>query len=177
MSQQLYSFFLIIAFVRLYVLKISSKHANQLLHEGAIEYGKTTTKWLAILHTLFYFSAFFEGSIQKTQINWVSWIGFCLILFSFIMLFWVMKLLGKYWSVKLIFEPDHQLIEHWLFQWVKHPNYFLNILPELIGVVLLFHAYVTLIIFILPYSLCLYLRIKKENQLVASIKQKEIKRS
>ena len=88
-----------------------------------------------------------------------------------------MKLLGKYWSVKLIFEPDHQLIEHWLFQWVKHPNYFLNILPELIGVVLLFHAYVTLIIFILPYSLCLYLRIKKENQLVASIKQKEIKQS
>ena len=133
MSQQLYSFFLIIAFVRLYVLKISSKHANQLLREGEIEYGKSTTKWLAIL--------------------------------------------GKYWSVKLIFEPDHQLIEHWLFQWVKHPNYFLNILPELIGVVLLFHAYVTLIIFILPYSLCLYLRIKKENQLVASIKQKEIKQS
>ena len=61
MSQQLYSFFLIIAFVRLYVLKISSKHANQLLHEGAIEYGKTTTKWLAILHTLFYFSALREA--------------------------------------------------------------------------------------------------------------------
>lgn len=68
MSQQLYSFFLIIAFVRLYVLKISSKHANQLLQEGAIEYGKTTTKWLAILHTLFYFSAFFEGSIQKHKL-------------------------------------------------------------------------------------------------------------
>ncbi|OJG79803.1 hypothetical protein RV14_GL000743 [Enterococcus ratti] len=158
-----------IAIVRLYVLKISSKHAKQLLSTGATEYGKVATKWLAILHTLFYFSAFFEGIIRKVQFDWTSFIGVCLIVFSFLTLFWVMKLLGNYWSVKLIFETNHQLIDHWLFNRVKHPNYFLNILPELLGVVLLFHAYITLSVFLLPYSVCLYLRIKKENQIVASI--------
>ncbi|MBF8807615.1 MAG: isoprenylcysteine carboxyl methyltransferase family protein [Enterococcus lacertideformus] len=169
MSGILFLLFMIIATIRLYVLKISNRNANRLINKGAVEYGKTTSKWLAILHTLFYFSAFFEGIIRKASFDLTGFIGICLIVFSFIMLFWVMKLLGNYWSVKLIFENNHQLVHHWLFERVKHPNYFLNILPELLGVGLLFHAYMTFGVFILPYSFCLYSRIKEENQLLASI--------
>lgn len=156
MSRLFFFLFMIIAVIRLSVLKISNTHAKQLLNAGAVEYGKSITKWLALLHTLFYFSAFFEEIIRKESFDLVSLIGFCLIVFSFIMLFWVMRLLGNDWSVKLIFEENHQLNEHWLFQYVKHPNYFLNILPELLGIGLLFHAYVTLGVMVIPYSICLY---------------------
>lgn len=44
MSEQLFFIFIMIAIVRLYVLKISSKHAKQLLSTGATEYGKVATK-------------------------------------------------------------------------------------------------------------------------------------
>ncbi|EOH89371.1 isoprenylcysteine carboxylmethyltransferase family protein [Enterococcus villorum] len=171
MSGILFFLFLVIAIIRLYVLKISSVHAKALLNAGAVEYGQFTTKWLAILHTLFYFSAFFEGIVRKVTFDSSSFLGLVLILFSFIMLIWVMRLLGKYWTVKLIFEENHQLNNHWLFTYVKHPNYFLNIIPELLGVSLLFHASTTLEVLIIPYSICLYMRVKKENQLIGSISQ------
>ncbi|RTX84428.1 hypothetical protein CD139_06705 [Staphylococcus piscifermentans] len=43
---------------------------------------------------------------------------------------------------------------------MKHPNYFLNIIPELIGVILLTHAYIVTLLLI-PYS---NLRIRQEEQ-------------
>ncbi|NRE16447.1 isoprenylcysteine carboxylmethyltransferase family protein, partial [Enterococcus faecalis] len=59
---------------------------------------------------------------------------------------------------------------NWLFKHIKHPNYFLNIIPELIGVTLVFHAWYTLLILLMPYGICLYLRIREENQLLANLK-------
>ncbi|NRE25541.1 isoprenylcysteine carboxylmethyltransferase family protein, partial [Enterococcus faecalis] len=77
---------------------------------------------------------------------------------------------GKYWTVKLIFADKHTLNTNWLFKHIKHPNYFLNIIPELIGVTLVFHAWYTLLILLMPYGICLYLRIREENQLLANLK-------
>src|SRR5437870_13907816 len=34
---------------------------------------------------------------------------------------------------KLLIASDHTLNQSGLFRWVRHPNYFLNILPELVG--------------------------------------------
>lgn len=78
------------------------------------------------MHTLFYFCALFEGIYKKVQFDNI----------------------GQ--TVKLIFADKHILNTNWLFKHVKHPNYFLNVIPELIGVTLVFHAWYTLLFFLIP---------------------------
>lgn len=167
MSIFLYSVFFVIVLLRLYVLKISKQHEKQLISSGGTEYDVTVSRTLAILHTLFYFTAFFEGIYKQVQLDVISILGLLLLIFSFCMLIYVIKILGQYWTVKLIFVKNHKINTHWLFKYIKHPNYFLNILPELIGVTLVFHAWITFFVFLIPYSMCLFLRIKKENQLLS----------
>ena len=46
---------------------------------------------------------------------------------------------------------------------MRHPNYFLNILPELVGFALVLHAYYTLIIGLPFYLIPLIIRIRQEE--------------
>lgn len=170
MSVSLYMFFIVIALFRIRVLLISKRNEQKLLESGGKEYGKIVSKLLAIFHTLFYFCALFEGIYKKVQFDGIGLIGTLIIGISFFILIKVIQILGKYWTVKLIFADKHTLNTNWLFKHVKHPNYFLNIIPELIGVTLVFHAWYTLLILLIPYGVCLYLRIKEENQLLANLK-------
>ncbi|MET1943970.1 isoprenylcysteine carboxylmethyltransferase family protein [Enterococcus faecalis] len=170
MSVSLYMFFIVIALFRIRVLLISKRNEQKLLESGGKEYGKIVSKLLAIFHTLFYFCALFEGIYKKVQFDGIGLMGTLIIGISFFILIKVIQILGKYWTVKLIFADKHTLNTNWLFKHVKHPNYFLNIIPELIGVTLVFHAWYTLLILLIPYGVCLYLRIKEENQLLANLK-------
>jgi isoprenylcysteine carboxyl methyltransferase (ICMT) family protein YpbQ len=162
--------FIVIVVFRIRVLLISKRNEQELLESGSKEYGKIVSKLLAILHTLFYFCALFEGIYKKVQFDSIGLIGTLIIGLSFFILIRVIQILGKYWTVKLIFADKHTLNTNWLFKHVKHPNYFLNIIPELIGVTLVFHAWYTLLILLMPYGICLYLRIREENQLLANLK-------
>ena len=81
------------------------------------------------------------------------------------MLFVVIRTLGGIWTLKLFILPNHPIIKSGLYKVTKHPNYFLNIVPELIGVLLLTHATYTTILLI-PYAYFLYVRIKQEERLM-----------
>ncbi|GGC94167.1 isoprenylcysteine carboxylmethyltransferase family protein [Enterococcus wangshanyuanii] len=162
--------FIVIALFRIRVLLISKRNEQELLESGGKEYGEIVSELLAILHTLFYFCALFEGIYKKVQFDSIGLIGTLIIGLSFFILIRVIQILGKYWTVKLIFADKHTLNTNWLFKHVKHPNYFFNIIPELIGVTLVFHAWYTLLILLMSYGICLYLRIREENQLLANLK-------
>lgn len=80
------------------------------------------------------------------------------------MLLVVSHLLGRLWTVKLMIARDHVLVTHPLFRWVRHPNYFLNILPELVGFALALHAWFTLVIGLAIYAVPLGIRIRQEER-------------
>lgn len=85
------------------------------------------------------------------------------------MLYVVVHLLDGIWTVKLMIAKNHQFNNHWLFEKVKHPNYFLNIVPELIGLGLICHSFITCIIVFPFYAVVMYIRIKEENMLIEQI--------
>ncbi|MFP4925558.1 isoprenylcysteine carboxylmethyltransferase family protein, partial [Staphylococcus pseudintermedius] len=78
----------------------------------------------------------------------------------------VIKTLGPIWTLKLYILPDHPIIRSGLYRVTKHPNYYLNIIPELIGVLLLTHATYTAILLI-PYAYFLFVRIRQEEKLMS----------
>ncbi|MBO0468684.1 hypothetical protein JZO73_14335 [Enterococcus plantarum] len=171
MSSILYYLFSLLVLFRLVVLCISKNNEKKLFSKGAVEYGKNTSKCLAVLHTLFYFSAFFEGVTTQVKADFISYIGIMLMALSFLVLLFVIKTLDYYWTVKLIIADHHKINNNWVFKTIKHPNYFLNIIPELIGITLLFHAWITFWVLCIPYGLVLYARIREENYLLDIDKQ------
>jgi isoprenylcysteine carboxyl methyltransferase (ICMT) family protein YpbQ len=62
-----------------------------------------------------------------------------------------------------LIAPDHSLVRHPLFRIVRHPNYYLNILPELAGLALVLHAYRTLLIGLPLYLIPLVTRMHQEE--------------
>jgi isoprenylcysteine carboxyl methyltransferase (ICMT) family protein YpbQ len=73
----------------------------------------------------------------------VSYAGLTLYIFSIVALYYVIYSIRHIWTVKLIIAPNdyHVINSNFLFKYIRHPNYFLNIIPELVGIALLFHAW------------------------------------
>jgi isoprenylcysteine carboxyl methyltransferase (ICMT) family protein YpbQ len=130
--------------LRVATLTVSIRNEHRLKAAGAVEFGAINSAILAAAHAVFYGSAAIEGVLRGAPADLVGAIGFALYAFGMTMLFVVMRLLGRWWTVKLIIAPDHELVTHPLFRAVRHPNYYLNILPELVGFALALHAYATL---------------------------------
>ncbi|HEW6355693.1 TPA: isoprenylcysteine carboxyl methyltransferase family protein [Streptococcus pneumoniae] len=172
---------LVTFFIRLIFLKRSIENEKRILSNGGKEFGVENTKRLTMAHIVFYLSCLVEAMVHKTMFDGMSMVGLVLLIFSMLMLMLVIHLLGDIWTVKLMLVNNHKYVDHILFRTVKHPNYFLNILPELIGLTLLSHAYVTFVLVFPVYAVILYRRIAEEEKLLheviipnGSIKHKEI---
>lgn len=97
--------------IRLISLKISINHSQQLITNGAIEYGVKNSKFLAITHVLIYVCAGVEALINKDTFSLVNSIGLMILVFAYIMLFIVIKTLGGIWTLKLFILPNHPIIK------------------------------------------------------------------
>ena len=101
------------------------QHAKQLKVEGAVEYGVKNSKYLAITHVFIYMSVAIETFIHKDTFNLLNGIGLIILIVAYIMLFIVIKTLGRIWTLKLFILPNHPIIKSGLYKVTKHPNYFL----------------------------------------------------
>lgn len=160
---------LVVFAIRLLFLKVSQRNEKQILAAGGKEYGVKNSKYITILHILFYAGCLTESLVRKFEFDIISMVGCGLLAFSIFMLYVVTRLLEGIWTVKLMIVKNHKFNNHWLFRTVKHPNYFLNITPELIGLALLCHALYTAAVILPLYAVVLYIRIKEENYLIKEV--------
>ena len=166
MNQVLIVLFVSFFFVRLSTLFISIRNEKRLKANGGIEYGGLNSSILAILHIGFYLAAFGEGYANAVQIDRESMIGIAIYLLSILALFYIIHELSPVWTVKLIIGREHTLNRSLLFRYIRHPNYFLNVIPELVGLALMFKAYNTLLILFPIYLVSLTVRIVQEEQVM-----------
>jgi isoprenylcysteine carboxyl methyltransferase (ICMT) family protein YpbQ len=159
--------FIVAAFVfRFAMLAVSIRNEKSLRRNGAVEHGASNSKALAAAHVAFYLAASAEGVWRAAPFDAVSRCGLAIYLFGAVMLVIVSRMLGRFWTVKLLVARDHDLVTKPLFSAVRHPNYYLNILPELIGFALTLHAYATLVIGLAIYLVPLTIRIRLEEKVM-----------
>lgn len=149
--------------VRLAFLAVSIKHEKRLIAKGAVQIGEKTSKRLAAAHIVYYFAALFSAYYCEVVFNWVSALGAVIVALSLLVLGYIVRELGEIWTVKVYIAPDHIINRSWLFKTFKHPNYFLNIVPELIGVGLLCQAWGVMLIGLPIYGVILAKRIHEEE--------------
>lgn len=164
----LYIFYLFLL-ARFFSVVISAKNEKKLKLNGAIEFGAFNSKILVISHFVYYGACAVEGYLRDESFNdLISTTGLCLYVFSILMLYLVIYQIRHIWTVKLIIANPkvHVINKTPLFKYVRHPNYFLNIVPELIGFALLFHAWYTLCIGFVLYLIPLITRIVQEESVM-----------
>ncbi|MBO0906311.1 isoprenylcysteine carboxylmethyltransferase family protein [Jiella sonneratiae] len=149
--------------VRLASVLVSARHERALRADGAVEVGAGVTRTMAAAHGAFMIAGALEAYVRQTSADALSAAGLVLYLFGIAMLVVVMRLLGRFWTVKVMIARDHRLVTHPLFRAVRHPNYFLNILPELVGYGLVLHAFWTLAIGLPLYLVVMVARIRQEE--------------
>lgn len=158
--------FLLAVAVRLISLFKSAFNEEKLKKKGAIEYGKKNSRALILVHALFYISCIVEAVLLDKSINRISFIGLGLFVFSMVMLWMVIFNLKDIWTVKLYIAPDQKVNKSLIFRYVRHPNYFLNIIPEMISIALIGQAWYTLLVGLPLYLIPLTLRIVQEEKVM-----------
>ena len=133
---------------------------------GAREYGVRNSRILQVLHGGFYLAALIEGYWRNAEFGQTTLWGIGLYLLSVVVLLTVWYDLGELWTVKLYVAPDHEVAQSWLFRSIRHPNYFLNIIPELVGLGLVLHAWFVLTVGLPIYAVSLGLRIVQEERVM-----------
>jgi isoprenylcysteine carboxyl methyltransferase (ICMT) family protein YpbQ len=169
MNPVLVAFFVFAALLRLGTLVVSKQHERRLRAAGAEEHGALNSRLIAVTHTLYYLAAFAEGWWRGAGVDTLALIGMVLYGFAMAALLYVMRELGGLWTVKVLIARNHTLRSSWLFRSVRHPNYFLNLIPELLGLGLAFKAWLVLAILFPVYLVALYKRIRIEE---AAMKQR-----
>ncbi|RFM25798.1 isoprenylcysteine carboxyl methyltransferase family protein [Deminuibacter soli] len=167
---QVYSFIFYLLFAcRFISLFISIANEKRLKKMGATEYGASNSALLTVAHLAFYGCCIWEGYAGGAFFSDnLTLAGTIVYAFSILMLYVVIYAIRHVWTVKLLIAPRayHTINTGFLFRTVKHPNYFLNILPELVGVAFIFHAWYVLIIGLPVYLVPLCIRIKQEEQVM-----------
>lgn len=158
--------FLLFFCLRLLTLAISIANEKRLKQAGAREYGRLNSRILAVLHVLFYLGALAEGYLRGAGFDSITGLGLALYIPAMSVLFYVIHALGPLWTVKLILAENHALNQSPLFKRIRHPNYFLNIIPELIGLALVMKAPVVFAVIFPLYLISLGVRILREEQLM-----------
>jgi isoprenylcysteine carboxyl methyltransferase (ICMT) family protein YpbQ len=152
--------------IRLMTLIFSIKNETRLKNEGAIEYGKTNSTLMALLHIFYYLGSFFEAHIRQVQFDGITVIGIYLYSFSIIILFYIIHELRAIWTVKLLIAKGHRLNNGFIFKYFRHPNYFLVVIPELIAVSLICKSWILSLSIFPLYLISLGLRIRQEEKVM-----------
>lgn len=161
-----YLFFAITMTIRLGTIALSTRNEHALKSQGAIEYDARTTNFLGLAHFGFYLSGFLEATLAPPQIDFISLFGIGLWVAAMGMLWSVTRTLGPFWTVKIIIAPHHEFKQTALFSFVRHPTYFLSIIPALIGYACALHCWHTLCFGLPLYGLILAKRIRVEEQVM-----------
>jgi len=157
--------FLVGVYLRLVIFpRISLKNEFKLKSNHAKEYGSKNSFILGALHVLFYYGSIIEACLKKAQPDYITLIGTIIYFLSFIVLFYVIKQLKTFWTTKIIIAEDHPLNTSFLFKYIKHPNYFFNLIPELIGLALICKSFYVSIVILPLYCITLIIRIRIEEK-------------
>lgn len=150
--------------LRLFSLYFSIRNEKRLVRRGAIQYGKFNSLLLALAHVAYYFSALYEAYTADVEFEKNIRSGGCGHALRLCHALLCHLQAPRRVDGEALYRAQSAHRPQLLVPHGPSPNYFLNIVPELVGVALLCHAWLTLCCG-LPLYLCLLaVRIRQEER-------------
>lgn len=158
------AFIVFLLLLRVGELLLARRNELWLLRHGAVEYGRWHYRWIVLLHALFFISLITEYIWTSTGYYSVPLLILYLLLLGFKA--WAVFSLGRFWNTKIYRISDYPLVKKGPYRFMKHPNY-IAVIGEILLIPLIFHLYVTAIVFTLLNAAMLSVRITEENKALA----------
>ena len=172
MGLSVYLYLVLLAAVgvlRLVELRVSRKHQERMLTQGAIRVRERHFKWIVVVHTGVLVGAALEVVLlHRPFLPLLAAPMFALFLASNLMRFWAVRALGDLWSVEVMDSTRIGVVTNGPFRFVRHPNY-TGVILEMISLPLIHTAWITALATSAAYSITLSMRIRaEENVLMAN---------
>lgn len=147
---------------------MSRRNAAWSLERGGIEYGGDHFVYMKVLHAGFFAACALEVLLLgRPFIPRLGYPMLGLALVAQVIRYWAIFTLGKRWNVRVIVIPGLPAVTSGPYRLLKHPNY-LAVVIEGFAVPLIHTAWITAATFTLLNAWMLSVRIRCENQALAT---------
>jgi protein-S-isoprenylcysteine O-methyltransferase Ste14 len=99
------------------------------------------------------------------RVNWGPWftiLGISLFAAGLIFRWWAIVTLGRFFTVDVTIERDHELVERGPFRWVRHPSY-TGVLLAFVGWALTLRNWAAILVVLLPIFVAFVRRMNVEE--------------
>lgn len=155
------AFLLFVLLLRLGELLLARRNRRWLVRHGAVEYGREHYPQIVALHALFF------GWLVAEYLSTppVPYSVPLLVLYLLLLAFkaWAIFSLGRFWNTRIYRIPGSELVCRGPYRLLRHPNY-VAVVGEILLIPLIFHLYVTAVLFTLLNAWMLSVRIAEENR-------------
>ena len=160
------------AIERLVEVRVSLRNAQWSFEQGGVEHGAEHYPFMVVLHTGFLFSCVLEAwFLDRSFVPMLGYPMLIIAIFCQYLRWWIIRTLGSQWNTRVIIVPGLSRVKKGPYQWFSHPNYMVVAL-EGIALPLIYSAYYTAIGFSILNIFLMIVRIRCENQALASLSKK-----
>lgn len=153
-----------IAVERLAELVVNRRHQRRLVARGAYEAGRGHFPVMIALHTGLLVAAPAEAILlDRPFLPWLGWPMLGLVVLTTAMRWWVIRLLGDRWTIRVWVLPGAPLVTGGPYRFLRHPNY-LGVAVEVFALPLVHTAWWTALAFGLGNLWLLAHRIRVEDR-------------
>lgn len=153
---------------RLFEMHLSRKHSTWAFSRGGIEVGQRHFPWMVALHAAFLLACAAEVVVARRP--FIPALGLPMLaalLAAQALRYWAVATLGPYWNIRVIVVPGAEPVTAGPYRYLRHPNY-LAVILEGLALPLVHTAYVTAGVFTLFNAVVLSVRIRSEEQALAT---------
>jgi len=154
---------------RVVELIVSKRNLRWSQTQGGVEYGHSHYPFMVVLHVFLLAGALIEVWVwQRPLIPLLSWVMLALVIASQALRWWCISTLGQRWNTLVVIVPGMPRVTGGPYRWLSHPNY-VAVVIEGIALPMVGFAWVTAIIFTVLNAALLTVRLRVENQALATL--------
>ena len=159
----------VVAIERIVELVVSKRNLAWSKANGGVEFSFGHYPFMVFLHISLLVGSLVEIYISKPKfIPGLVWIALALAIASQVLRWWCVVTLGKRWNTRIVLIPNLPRITSGPYRFLSHPNYVAVVIEGFVLPMVGF-AWITATIFTVLNIPLLYVRIRAENQALATL--------
>jgi len=159
---------LAVAALRIFELRISKRHQQQMASRGAAKVKDPYFRWMAMFHAVVLSGAAAEVILlHRPLIPALALPMFLLFVAANLVRWWVIRTLGEHWNVQVVDSTKLGFVASGPFRYVRHPNY-AAVFLEMLALPLIHTAWITALAGALAHMIVLSLRLSVEDPVLLS---------
>jgi methyltransferase len=157
---------LAVALLRIFELRVSHRHRQQMLAQGATQVNEPKFRWVVMVHTAVLIGAALEVVfLYRPFVPLLGITMFILFLASNLVRLWVVRSMGTLWNVQVMDSTGLGVVTSGPFRFVRHPNY-TAVFVEMFSLPLIHTAWITAILGCVGYAAAISQRIAVEESVL-----------